>query len=95
MSDVYGAIAMIEVGKSILKEIKECPNSKCLNCGHTIMLIDKKYNKYCKPYLLHNWKHKCHCGCIKPKMNSKELKDLIKFSNNERKNLKKVLLNDL
>ena len=80
MSDVYDAINMLKIGNAILQELKDYPYSKCQVCGHKIILIDRKYNKPCKPYLLHNWQKKCHCGCTTPIMKSKELKELIKFS---------------
>lgn len=80
MSELNETLAILHIGKDILKKVKKYPHDKCQVCGHTIMLIDRKYNKPCKPYLLHNWQKKCHCGCVTPLMESKELRELIKYS---------------
>jgi DNA-directed RNA polymerase subunit RPC12/RpoP len=67
VSEINQHVAILRIGKTILNEMKKYPYDKCQVCGHKIVIIDRKYNKPCKPYVLHNWQRKCHCGCINPK----------------------------
>jgi hypothetical protein len=75
--NIYEAMAAIKIGRSIIDEVKKQPTSKCQCCGHTVILIDRKYNKKVKPYVLHNWRKKCWCGCTTPVMSRKEINDVL------------------
>jgi hypothetical protein len=89
---MYDMVTLLNLGKNILKKVNHYPYSKCQVCGHKIMLIDMKYGKPCKPYLLHNWQKKCHCGCTTPVMKGKEFNELINFSKEQR--LKELALEE-
>jgi hypothetical protein len=80
----FEAFAVLEIGKEIVKNLNAFPGSKCQVCGHKIILLDKKYNKDCKPYLFHNWQKKCFCGCVTPKMKEKEFNYCMKIIKKEK-----------